>query len=684
MFKHSLARAVSLISDNPYINGVCNVFIMLLPVSLISAFCMLLGNATSYFELHEFSQRLYSISTLVWQLFPILLIVYYSQFLASMHKLERISLITPSIVIYFIVSYQWELLKVGTVIPTNYPLAIMLPMAICFCLKLTKQKRKRQKIELPNVVEKSIEMILSCSVLVFSFSTISYILRHIIFEDVVLASYFPHLDPHSLLDGIVYELARNLFWAIGVNGHIVLASYKSEIYHMSMHLVEQHQTLGTPLPILTSNFYDFYAGLGGAGNTLSLVMCMILFSRNDSYKKLGCAVLILSLFNINEPVIYGLPIMFNPILIIPFLTIPVLSLMIAYFATSLGFVPPISEVMSWMTPPLISGYVGTGNSINGAILQALIIGIGVLIYFPFFRKYENLGRTRHIFTNSASKEFFNNDDVSKGQSMNTFIPHLSNNISAQKCLNELQESGEFTLFYQPQYDITHHQVVGLEVLIRHKGYDGKITPPYFLSSFASLGIMQDLDLWVIETALHEVTPFADSENFKVSINVSSDTLLIDNFASSMRKLVDSSALQTHQVELEITEDVLVKDENKTKQTVDELRASGISVALDDFGAGFSSLGYLSKFEFDKVKIDRSFVLNLSSDKGKELFKLTSQLVQVGGATVVVEGVEEKEELEFISKQNISLIQGFYFYKPMPFENIIELNLYSTSSSLAAS
>ncbi|WP_429767997.1 EAL domain-containing protein [Vibrio kagoshimensis] len=268
--------------------------------------------------------------------------------------------------------------------------------------------------------------------------------------------------------------------------------------------------------------------------------------------------------------------------------------------------------------------------------------------------------------------------------MNTFIPHLSNNISAQKCLNELQESGEFTLFYQPQYDITHQQVVGLEVLIRHKGYDGKITPPYFLSSFASLGIMQDLDLWVIETALHEVTPFADSENFKVSINVSSDTLLIDNFASSMRKLVDSSALQTHQVELEITEDVLVKDENKTKQTVDELRASGISVALDDFGAGFSSLGYLSKFEFDKVKIDRSFVLNLSSDKGKELFKLTSQLVQVGGATVVVEGVEEKEELEFISKQNISLIQGFYFYKPMPFEKIIELNLYSTSSSLAAS
>ncbi|MGF1755157.1 PTS transporter subunit EIIC, partial [Vibrio makurazakiensis] len=287
---------ITRISGNQYISGVCNVFIMLLPVSLISAFCMLIGNAASYLDFNVVSQKLHHVSSLVWQLFPILLIAYFSQFLSCIHKVEKIAVMTPSMVIYFIVSYQWELLKVGTVIPTNYPLAILVPLAVSFCLKKTKHITPRMDSSLPNIVEKSINMLLSCCVLVLTFSVSSYFLRNVVFADFDITSVLPHLDPTSLSDGLLYELARNLFWAIGINGHIILASYKTESYHLTIELIEQHQTLGTPLPILTSNFYDFYAGLGGAGNTLSLVICMIICSKRPIYKKFGIAVLILSIF----------------------------------------------------------------------------------------------------------------------------------------------------------------------------------------------------------------------------------------------------------------------------------------------------------------------------------------------------------------------------------------------------
>ncbi|MGF1754760.1 EAL domain-containing protein, partial [Vibrio makurazakiensis] len=393
-------------------------------------------------------------------------------------------------------------------------------------------------------------------------------------------------------------------------------------------------------------------------------------------------VLILSIFNINEPVIYGLPIMFNPILIIPFLLVPVFSLVIAYFATYIGWVPPVSEVMSWMTPPLVSGYIGTGNSVEGALLQLVIIILGVLAYRPFLKQMEDFGTVSNIFSNSVSKAFTNEPqhDLST-QSISAFVPQLSNNISAQKLLTKLRDTGEFILYYQPQYDIQTQRVIGVEALIRHKSETGVITPPYFLTAFSRLDLMQELDLWVIEKTLSEMEIFCEEPNFKISINISPDTLLINNFDLHVKKLLGQSKINVNQVELEITEDVLVKDEHKTKIVVDSLRAMGITIALDDFGSGFSSLGHLCKFEFDKVKIDRSFVLNLSTEKGQEVFRLTCQLVKVGGASVVVEGVEEQSELDFISEQGVSIVQGFYFYKPMPFSELIQLNQFNNMKVL---
>ncbi len=612
-------------------------------------------------------------SSIIWKLFPILLLVYFSQFLSSLLKVSRVNVITPSLMIYFIVCNEWGLLQEGTVVPSNYPLAIIIPILVGWSVRAMQNRKWFMRSELPNIVDQSYNLIMATTVLVVGYTLLGYVLGRVFCAADIAGFLLPSLDPYSLFDGVIYELVRNLFWSIGINGHIIFAPYKAELYEATRVAIENHELLGTPLPILTTNFFDFYAGLGGAGNTISLVLCMLFLTKNRSYKALATAALILSFFNINEPIIFGLPIMFNPLLIVPFLIAPVVGLVIAYVATALGLVAPMTEIMSWMTPPLMSGYVGTGSTWTGAVLQLIIILVGVIIYYPFFKQMDNIGNANALFAKSLSDDFFNYEGVESGKSAGAFFPEITSKFAAQKRITDLKNNGEFILYYQPQVNTRTGEIRSLEVLIRHRSESGEISPPTFLDDFAKVGLMSELDLWVVETALKESAPLADSPNFKVSINMSPETCLVPDFTEKVLSMINQSALSYSQVEFEITEDMLIQDEHSTHRVLTSLREAGVKIALDDFGSGYSSIGYLSKYDFDKVKIDRSLVLNLNNKNGRELFRLTAKLVKITGAETVAEGIETEAELEFMAEQNIHLIQGFYFYKPMPFEDVLTLN-----------
>lgn len=673
-------RLFTLISSNSYINGLCNVLVMLLPVSLISAFSTLLSNLFMIAGYEQLGITIGTASAIIWKLFPILLLVYFSQFLSSLLKVSRVNVITPSLMVYFIVCNEWGLLQEGSVVPSNYPLAILVPTVIAWSVRVMQNRKWFMRSELPNVVDQSYNLVMATVVLVVGYSALGYVLGKAVCAADIASFLLPELDPNSLLDGIIYEFVRNLFWSIGINGHIIFAPYKAELYETTRVAIENHEALGTPLPILTTNFYDFYAGMGGAGNTISLVLCMLFLTKNRSYKALAATALVLSLFNINEPIIYGLPIMFNPVMIVPFLIAPIIGLIIAYIATVMGLVAPITEIMSWMTPPLASGYIGTGYTWTGAILQLIIILVGIVIYYPFFKQMDKIGSSNALFAKSVSDDFFNYEGLDNGKVAGAFFPEITNKFAAQKRISDLKKHGEFVLFYQPQVNARTGEIRSLEVLIRHRSETGEISPPTFLEDFAKVGLMSELDLWVVETTLREVAPLANRPSFKVSINLSPETCLVPDFTEKVLMMIHQSALSYSQVEFEITEDMLIQDEHRTHRVLSELREAGVKIALDDFGSGYSSIGYLSKYDFDKVKIDRSLVLNLDNKNGRELFRLTAKLVKITGAETVAEGIETERELEFMAEQGIDLIQGFYFYKPMPFDDITKLEYTQSDDS----
>lgn len=669
-------KTMSHLSANKYLVAVSNVFLMALPLVLISTFCELVAAFCDYFNFNDFGKTAHYVGQTTGLMIPILVNFYLATYLSAVKRIPKGAVIATSLTVFFIVSYQWNLISPLIPLPNSFPVSLLTAYISCEVISKLKKLRIFQVKMDYSFIDISMSMLAGSITTISIALSISFLFRKIFEQLSTLISWslIPRLDPTSFIDGLIYEVSRGLLWSIGINGHNILHSYKIDLYNITMVNITEWHNFGIELNILSTNFYDFFTGIGGSGNMLSLVICMLIFAKSKGYKVLARAALLLCIFNINEPILYGIPVIFNPIMIIPFLLVSVVSFVVAYGAIYIGVVPPLSEVHSWLMPPFISGYMATGGAISGAILQLILILIGMIIYLPFFKLMDkrSLGiGVSDIFSN----RLFTSDEIEVKTRLTSFIPSLHNNLTAQREIEKLQAEGEFILYFQPQVDIKNNNVTGCEVLIRFKNHQGNILPPTFIPAFNKLGLMPELDLWVLDKAIKAAERFiVVNPDFKLSINISPDTVLSENFVDTIKNRILNSSLSFCHIELEFTEELLILDEAKVTQVMSELQCLGISVALDDFGTGYSSLAYLSRFEFNKVKIDRSLVLNLDSQRGKELFKIAVQLGKITQADIVVEGVEQQAELDFIASLGVRYIQGFYFYKPMAEDELLQRGL----------
>lgn len=178
---------------------------------------------------------------------------------------------------------------------------------------------------------------------------------------------------------------QHLFWFFGINGGSIVGSIMQPILTpLSIENLEAFQA-GAALPnLVNQQFYDLFTTFGGAGSTLSMLIAMLLVCKSDRIKKLSGISLAPAIFGINEPIIFGLPIVLNPVLLVPFILTPMFNIVVSYFSMALGLVPFCSGVqLPWTTPVIISGFLTTGW--RGAVLQIILLAVGVLIYLPFVR-----------------------------------------------------------------------------------------------------------------------------------------------------------------------------------------------------------------------------------------------------------------------------------------------------------
>jgi EAL domain-containing protein (putative c-di-GMP-specific phosphodiesterase class I) len=226
-------------------------------------------------------------------------------------------------------------------------------------------------------------------------------------------------------------------------------------------------------------------------------------------------------------------------------------------------------------------------------------------------------------------------------------------------------TGEFELHYQPLVDIASDRISGFESLLRwHHPEKGMISPAEFIPVAEDIGLIAQLGEWVLREACSEAVKWPVA--IKVAVNLSPAQFRSRNLVQTVISALAQSGLSPKRLELEITESIFLAETEANLATLHQLRELGVGISMDDFGTGYSSLSYLRSFPFDKIKIDRSFIKDIS-DKGDcaAIVKAVAGLGKGLGIATTAEGVETIEQLSFLAKEGCDGVQGYLLGKPLP-------------------
>ena len=265
-----------------------------------------------------------------------------------------------------------------------------------------------------------------------------------------------------------------------------------------------------------------------------------------------------------------------------------------------------------------------------------------------FRAKESGGNSYQIFTSAMDKE-------------------VARRLSLEANLRRAIEQEELRVYYQPKVDLESGRIVSMEALVRWQSEDGIVSPAEFIPLAEKTGLIIPLGKWVLHTAAAQTRKWRDEGyDLRVAVNLSPRQFQEENLLEMIREILEDTGLPPQGLELEITEGVVMANEENAIDLMSKMAGMGLFLAMDDFGTGYSSLYYLKQFPINTLKIDKSFVDNIPTDD--ENVAITSAIISMAkslGLEVVAEGVETEEQLLFLKEQGCDEMQGYYFSPPVP-------------------
>jgi PAS domain S-box/diguanylate cyclase (GGDEF) domain len=249
-------------------------------------------------------------------------------------------------------------------------------------------------------------------------------------------------------------------------------------------------------------------------------------------------------------------------------------------------------------------------------------------------------------------------------------------MQLQTDLHHALQNNELRLHYQPQLDAVTQRIKGVEALLRWEHpQHGMISPATFIPSAEQSGLIIPIGEWVLNEACQQTQRWRNQCHepaLIVAVNLSALQFKRGNLVKTITQALEQSGLPPENLELELTESILLHDMNEVRKTLHQLTTMGVRLSIDDFGTGYSSLAYLKQLEVDKLKVDQSFVHDMVSDYGDAaIVKAIIQLGHTLDLDVIAEGVETKEQLALLKEYGIDEIQGYLFSRPLPAEQFIE-------------
>jgi diguanylate cyclase (GGDEF)-like protein len=239
-------------------------------------------------------------------------------------------------------------------------------------------------------------------------------------------------------------------------------------------------------------------------------------------------------------------------------------------------------------------------------------------------------------------------------------------VGLEAALRRALERNEYRLVYQPKAQLASGKICGFEALLRWDSDKGTVAPAEFIPVLEETGLIVPVGEWVLRTACQQIRDWQNAGLAvpPVSVNLSARQFEQKNLKDAVHRILRETGVDASLIEFEITESLLMHDPEAAARTLASLKESGVRLSMDDFGTGYSSLGYLKRFPIDKLKIDRTFVHDISTDPdGAALTRAIIHLAQNLRLTVVAEGVETEDQLAFLRANGCDEMQGYLFARP---------------------
>ncbi|MDB5052682.1 MAG: diguanylate cyclase [Bacilli bacterium] len=307
--------------------------------------------------------------------------------------------------------------------------------------------------------------------------------------------------------------------------------------------------------------------------------------------------------------------------------------------------------------------------------------IGISLYPTDGEKSDELLRTADLAMYQAKQSGKNRYAFYK----NEMNEHVLERHRLEIDLRKVLDRNQLQVFYQPIIDLGTSQLLGSEALARWLHPElGFISPAVFIPIAEECGLIDEIGYWVLQTACKQTMDWQRfyGVQYMIAVNVSSHQFQHPDFVLQVKQVLQETGLNPSSLHLEITESTALNDVEYTKFILETLRKIGISISMDDFGTGYSSLSYIKDFSIDKLKIDRSFITNISVNvRDAAIVKTIIALARNLNFQVVAEGVETIEQLEMLHEYDCDQIQGFYISKPIPSDEFEKLFIQSDMKEL---
>lgn len=297
----------------------------------------------------------------------------------------------------------------------------------------------------------------------------------------------------------------------------------------------------------------------------------------------------------------------------------------------------------------------------------------------------SIGITIYPHDGESPAELLKNADAAMYKAKNSgrggyqfYTEELTSNayqhFTLESGLRQALQKGQFVLHYQPKVNLQNDLVVGVEALLRWQHPEaGLISPEAFIPVAEESGLIREIGEWVLKQACIDALQWRrqNLDFGHVAVNLSGVQIQHAEFVASVKAILQSTGMDPAQLELEITENFLMKDAHASARYLQDLRQLGVSIAIDDFGTGYSSLAHLTRFPIDKLKIDRSFVNKVCQSKqDDEISRIIIGLGHTLGMKVVAEGIENQRQLQFLKREGCDEGQGYYIARSLPNDDFI--------------